>query len=328
MRRILRNPGKYFRRSFWLTIKQVLHRRFRPHVLFGPAQLLRRVRGERPLQICVIPSRMNKYQYEEVYVAWKVFRFCNLNAVSSPDAADLAIHWEPATQFSADGTTVEALQARMPVINAACTDIRKSLVDRVFEEVFGYSVAVDPRTFHGVLLRKSENNGTHDAVLLDGPLEPEEGYVYQRLVTPTALQEGLADFRTFIVGAEVVAVNRNFRSANDRFRTVPVTGDVIPLDEAFTQAELDAIREFNQRMGLDFGALDIIRDGDDGRIYILDCNNTPTGPSAKLSIPRQLAIIKKVGAAFEKTYLSGLRAKRSSRVGAQPTPAEQTLTPQ
>jgi hypothetical protein len=31
-------------------------------------------------------------------------------------------------------------------------------------------------------------------------------------------------------------------------------------------------------MGLDFGELDILRDNDDGRIYIVDVNNTPSGP--------------------------------------------------
>ena len=76
-----------------------------------------------------------------------------------------------------------------------------------------------------------------------------------------------------------------------------------------------------------FGVLDILRDAD-GRMYICDCNNTPTGPSRRLSLPVQLDVIKTVAQAFEKTYLEKLRARRSSTIDALPTPAEETQSPQ
>ena len=35
---------------------------------------------------------------------------------------------------------------------------------------------------------------------------------------------------------------------------------------------------FCRRMGLDYGELDMLRDREDGRLYIVDVNNTPFGP--------------------------------------------------
>jgi hypothetical protein len=31
-------------------------------------------------------------------------------------------------------------------------------------------------------------------------------------------------------------------------------------------------------MGLDYGELDVLRDADDGRLYVVDVNTTPFGP--------------------------------------------------
>jgi len=182
-------------------------------------------------------------------------------------------------------------------------------------------------TSRGTILRKSEQNGTHDAVLLEAPLPADEGFVYQRLITPVAMEKGYPDFRTFIVGGEAVAVNRNFHPVDDRFHDLATYAELIPLQDAFTPAELEAIRVFNERIGLDFGVLDIMRDGDDGRIYIMDCNNTPTGPARKMPVSHQLRLMQTVAEAFEKIYLSGLKVKRSSIVGEQPNPTEETLSP-
>jgi hypothetical protein len=273
----------------------------------------------------VFPTQMDKYQAAELYLAWKVMQLCNIEAVSSPDEAQLAIAWNATTQYVLDRAQLASLQKRMHVINARCTDIRKSLVDRIFGETFGYSLGVDPLTSRGTILRKSEKNGTHDAVLLEAPFSPEDGFVYQRLITPVAMKKGFPDFRTFIVGGEPVAVNRNFHPVDDRFHDLATYAEVVALEDTFTPAELARIRAFNERIGLEFGVLDVMRDRDDGRIYVMDCNNTPTGPARKMPLTHQLRLMKIVAEAFEKTYVRGLRARRSSIVGELPNRVEETL---
>jgi hypothetical protein len=55
-----------------------------------------------------------------------------------------------------------------------------------------------------------------------------------------------------------------------------------PTEEALSADEISNIGKFARSIGLDYGELDVLRDRDDGRIYIVDANKTPTGPSFRL----------------------------------------------
>jgi len=311
--RIVRNPHKYLRRSFWVpTLKEFAFRGSAGLLFAAPTIVHRALRRKRTMRIYVFPSPLDRYQLAETYVAWKVFWNCNLEVTTSdPDSADIAIAWHPSTNYTPDESLLRSLEARMPVLNARCTDIRKSVVDRIFAEVAGYSLDVDPHTYRGTMLRKSENNGTHDARLLEGPLnEAEPGYVYQRLVSYESLY-GYAEWRTFIVGRKPVETYVSYRPLDDRFRTLPSLSGLARLDETFTAKEQQIITAFCERMKLDFGVLDILRDAQDGRMYISDCNNTPTGPSATtLSARSQMRVVRDVAVAFEREYLLPLGNKR------------------
>lgn len=282
-------------------------------LLFAAPALVRRALGRtRPLRIYVFPSPLDRYQLAETYVAWKVFWNCGLEVTTNdPDSADIAIAWNPSTNYALDESALRSLEARMTVLNGRCTDIRKSIVDRVFAEVAGYSLDVDPQTYCGTMLRKSEKNGAHDARLLEGPLDAAEpGYVYQRLVSYESFY-GYAEWRTFIVGRKPVETYVSYRPPDDRFRTLPSRSGLARLDETFTANERRVIAAFCERMQLDFGVLDILRDAQDGRMYISDCNNTPTGPSSTtLSVREQLQVVRNVGEAFEREYLLPLGNKR------------------
>ena len=308
--RIVRNPKKYLRSGFWAPTLQEFTYRGRAGLFFAAPALVRRTLGrERPLRVFVFPSPMDRFLLAETYVAWKVFWSRNLEIVTSdPEGADIAIAWHPSTVYELDEPMLRTLENRMLVLNGRCTDIRKSTVDRAFAEVAGYSLAIDPRTYAGTMLRKSENNGKHDAELLEGPLaDAEPGYVYQRFVSYETLY-GNAEWRTFIVGRKPVATYVSYRPANERFRLLPTRSDLTKLEETFTAGEQSLIHAFCERMQLDFGVLDILRDSQDGRIYISDCNNTPTGPSSTtLPLHAQLRVVRDVGEAFEREYLRALR---------------------
>ncbi len=190
----------------------------------------------------------------------------------------------------------------MRVLNAHCTDIRKSTVARHFRDVFGYSLEVDPYTYTGAMVCKSEKNGVHDGRVVQGPLtETEEGYLYQRFVsypTPT----GNAEWRLFIVGQKPVAVYRACAPVNKRF-AFGKDPEMTTVEESFSVEERAKITEFCRRIGLDFGNLDVLREQTDGRMYISDCNNTVTGPSSKLRVRDQLRVVNAIGAAFRREYL-------------------------
>ncbi len=214
----------------------------------------------------------------------------------------LAIAWNPSTQYEPDAPTLERLRQRHYVVNGECTDIRKSRVGDEFFNVFGYRLEIDPLTYDGILVRKSERNGPHDATLLQGPLASvEPGYVYQRLIDYRT-SYGMTEWRVLIVGRRIVHVYANCRPVDNRFVTVAARSVICTLEETFSQDERRDIERFTDAMRLDFGALDVLRDERDGRIYICDCNNTPTGPSSIMPGRLQVRIVRDLAEAFEAAY--------------------------
>jgi hypothetical protein len=301
--RLARNPQKYLRKSWWRPILRLYWYRCRAGCLYTVPFLLRSI-FRRPGNIVVFPAPMDRYQAAETYVAWKVFAASNLRVRGAEHVnADLAIAWNPSTLYQLDPAQLAAVQSRTRVLNATCTDIRKSTVAKHFLAVFGYALEVDPFTYSGTIVRKSENNGAHDGTLLQGPLtQVEPGYLYQRLVsypTPT----GMAEWRLFIVGRKPAAVYRLCAPPDNRFKPGR-RPEMTTLEESFSPVECAKISEFCESIGLDFGNVDVLRDAQDGRIYISDCNNTPTGPSWKLPVRMQLRIVREVARAFQREYLS------------------------
>ncbi|MDX1440319.1 MAG: hypothetical protein R3284_10505, partial [Rubricoccaceae bacterium] len=77
------------------------------------------------------------------------------------------------------GTHTEVVLDRVPVpadqiVNAWANDVSKHHVAEAFEEVFGYTLEVDPTTYTGQMVEKSDENARHDGHLVQGPLDPEE----------------------------------------------------------------------------------------------------------------------------------------------------------
>ena len=284
-RRLVRNPKKYFDRAFLQSTLKAVRWHSRMAVMYGLPYLAKCVRTRKVRNVVFFPSPIDAFLPREIYVAWKALRMCGVRICDTGSSdTDLAIAWHPSTQYDLDADTFSKYRVRHAVVNAGCTDIRKSRVDRAFEAVFGYGLPIDPLTHQGVILRKSERNGPHDAVLLDGPLQSvEEGYVYQRLVT-------------------YASVYVNYRPVDNRFQPLPVASAYCSPTEAFSAAERENISRFCGLMGLDFGALDVLRDSD-GRMYICDCNNTPTGPSEKLSRSDQLRVSAEIAREFEAAFL-------------------------
>lgn len=50
--------------------------------------------------------------------------------------------------------------------------------------------------------------------------------------------------------------------------------------DIFSAAELAQLLDFGARIGLEYGELDVLRDRDSGRIYVVDVNRTPYGPGS------------------------------------------------
>ena len=62
---------------------------------------------------------------------------------------------------------------------------------------------------------------------------------------------------------------------------------------------------FARALGIDYGELDILRDRDDGRIYIVDVNNTPFGPPNHLPWSDSRRAVRRLAHAVSEQFLEG-----------------------
>jgi len=167
---------------------------------------------------------------------------------------------------------------KVPVINLHLSDIRKSTVQKAFAQCFGYALEVNPLTHKGPLVCKSETNYAHDGRILEGPLTPDqirEDCVYQKLINAEINGSEVMDHRVVIAGSVMPLVYLKYRPKTARFASLNNWAEMVETSEVFTEVEQQQILKFCRQVGLDYGEIDVLRDIQDGKIYIVDITGTP-----------------------------------------------------
>ncbi|MBI1196255.1 MAG: hypothetical protein GC203_00155 [Phenylobacterium sp.] len=237
------------------------------------------------------------------YMVWNAVFWSGAQISASAKGAVAAFYFEDSTTGATPPTP------GLACFNGRCTDVSKSHVARTFETVFGYPLLVDPRTWRGVAVEKSEKNGAHDGRIVFCPMEPAPGKVYQRLVD--SLDGGQArDLRTPCVDGEPVLVFVKTRPGHDRFANYNTSVALRRPDEVFSVDELETIRRFARAMQLDWGGLDILRDRSDGRLYIVDVNKTDMPPLA-LSFRDKMRATRRLAGALRRMVRRAVEARAS-----------------
>jgi hypothetical protein len=255
---------------------------YRIAAFVGKVQALRATRalkGREPrATISFYPRKPRAY-----YAIWPACQLADVKIVDDHTEADLHFFFED-REFR---TAPLAPPSNKPALNGGCFDIRKSVVERVFEETFGYPLAIDPTTHRGPAVEKSERNGKHDGRIVECPIAaPTPGCVYQRLIDNTFDGKEHVDIRTPVVGGKIPFVYLKRRTQAARFSNDNHRVDLAPVGVLLSADEQAKVATFARAMRLDFGGLDILRCRADGRIYIVDVNKTDMGPPSVLA-PRQ-----------------------------------------
>ncbi len=252
---------------------------------------MRVVKGREPrARISFFPKRPRAY-----YAIWPVCQIAGVKIVDDPAEADLHFYFEDREFLIAP----RPAPSNKPAFNIGCYDIRKSVVARTFEEIFGYSLTIDPQTFKGRAVEKSESNGKHDGRIIECPVEtPARDQVYQRLIDNTFNGTDYIDIRTPVVGGKIPFVYVKRRCAEQRFLNENLRVDLVHADAMLSTEEQTKIAEFTKAIALDFGGLDVLRNREDGRIYIVDANKTDMGPPTALSGKVKMKAMRGLAAAF------------------------------
>lgn len=217
------------------------------------------------------------------YMIRSVAAWAGMRVVSDPARADVAFHFDDSTWSPPGGTFAGR------TINYACRDISKARVNALFGQVFGYRLGIEPMSWSGEAVEKAQENSMHDGRIVVCPTRAREGRCYQRLVRTSHLDE-VHDLRTACVGGRPIAVWIKTRKRADRFASgANLRVEAQAPEAVFSASELDRIAAFNAAIGLEWGTLDILRDVDDGRIYIVDVNKTDVGPVLQLPMRDKIA---------------------------------------
>jgi hypothetical protein len=234
------------------------------------------------------------------FAIWKVCQLLGLDMAPLDDTSDgVMVAWE-------DSTWTQVLA---DAINGDCVDISKGRVDEAQRAVFGYGAEIDPRTYTGQAVRKSQINTAHDGELIECPVDPEDGFVYQLLID-TVRSDGLVeDLRATIVGPEIPVTYRKLRPSAWRFENVNAHSRLASPGECFSEQELVQLIAVARELGLDFGELDVLRDRHDGRVYVVDVNKTAWGPPGGLPGRQGRRAMRLLASAFDRQFMTSAETK-------------------
>jgi hypothetical protein len=210
-------------------------------------------------------------------VIFDLCAFLKYKVVQGPcPEADCEMLFDDST-FSKLADFADAFKDPASVINGECSDISKVNVQHCFRKAFGYPLGINPATYRGPILKKSNKNYTHDGKIIQGPINPSEQdnqYVYQKAIDNRTADGYYLDFRVPVCGRKIPLVYKKYRPPEKRFTDVSHS-EIAEPDEIFTQTELNQILTFTEHLNMDFGELDVLRDNHDDKIYIVDANKTP-----------------------------------------------------
>jgi hypothetical protein len=228
------------------------------------------------------------------YFIWACTHAIGGRIVRDQSKADLTIYFEDTTASPAPEMPHTAAH-----MNFGCCDVSKTRVAEVFEQTFGYGIAVDPALHVGAVVEKSEINGAHDGRVLQAPVQAKPGCAYQRLVDNRCGANEVMDYRCVIVGRDMPLLFIKRREIGKRFTNINCYVRLVETREAFSDEETARLIEFAARMGLEWGAMDVLRDRNDGRLYVVDVNKTNIDPPIALPLKDKLKATKRVANALK-----------------------------
>lgn len=231
------------------------------------------------------------------YFIWACTHAIGGRIVRNQTRSDLTIYFEDTT--ASPSPQLPQTAAHM---NFGCCNVSKSHVAKVFEQTFGYDIAVNPSKYVGPVVEKSEINGAHDGRVLQAPFEPKPGCAYQRLVDNRCGDNQVMDYRCVIVGREMPLLFVKRRKIGKRFTNTNSDVRLVETSEAFSAAETALLIEFAARMGLEWGAMDVLRDQMDGRLYVVDVNKTNIDPPVAMPLKDKLKATSRVSKSL-KTFV-------------------------
>lgn len=233
-----------------------------------------------------------------IYKVSKILGYNVTNKLKSN--VKFAIYWEYLT-FREEYNYLEELNKKMKIINLFSRDISKKYIDNIHKKVFGYSTIINPKIYKGKIVRKNDINAKHDGIIMSAPISSfDEDYIYQILIDNSFSDNLVMDIRVPIVGKVLDFVYIKYRDISERFKNTTTTTEIKQSKDIFNQKEIELLNQYCKALNLEYGELDVLRNKDDNKIYVVDVNNTPQGPPKNIKQEDGKFALNKISEALNK----------------------------
>lgn len=218
----------------------------------------------------------------------------------------IAVYWEYTTRRNEFDVCEDLQKSGTRVLNLHNRDIGKIAVDCAFTKVFGYSTQVDPKLHRGRMVEKGDINALHDGRVIEGPIDyPLPEKIYQIEIDNRSPDNSeVIDERVVVMGKSLPLVYQKRRSLSRRFENSNHSVTLHNTREVFSEEEEELILKFCREISLELGELDVLRDRNTGKIYIVDVNNTPQSPPGGSPKHVRKEGIRRMAEAFREEFLS------------------------
>ena len=116
----------------------------------------------------------------------------------------------------------------------------------------------------------------------------------------------LVEYRVPILGSTIPFIYVKYRPLKSRFGSKNKRVEIAKPEKYLSPDEQERIIKFCNMLGLDCGEMDILRDSDTKRIYIVDANHTPASPPYQRSMKRYIKALQIMSDVFRQTFTVSL----------------------
>jgi hypothetical protein len=239
------------------------------------------------------------------YVIYNICRILGYKMTNDcRDKFYLAVNWQDSTYKIYDDILMDLIKSSI-VLNSQCKNIDKRYIDSIFKEVFGHSIMINPLSYKGACVMKSNLNGQHDGRVIQCPVDKiDENCVYQKVINNKYDDTLVQDIRVPIFKNSIPFLYLKYRPIQNRFSNTNTETIIAEVHKIFSNGDLEKIFIFCKKIGLDYGELDILRDENNKLLYIVDVNNTPFGPPNHISKPEKQLALKLMAKTFEDVFMT------------------------
>lgn len=237
------------------------------------------------------------YPHFEKATAYFMLRKAGAKFMSNYDKnADIGWFWDSQIKLEKKNDKMFDFTKNLKFINFLLKDTSKEFVATSMENHFGYTFKINPKTFNGYCIAKHNGNGTKSCFFLKCPINADEvfhDHCYQKIINYSCKSDPstLFELRVPIFKNIIPFVFFKTRNKGLRFTSKNKSMDILPATAHLSEQECQSIIMYAQKIGLEYGEIDILRSDEDGKIYIIDVNNTPWWPPNKLGdISRNIAL--------------------------------------